>query len=378
MRVVVVGAGAWGRPAGAELAARGHDVVVLDAHGVGNRVSSSSGATRLWRLAHPDAARVRLALRSVAAWRRLEGATGTELLLTRGLLWRDAGSVPAVADALASESVEHVAVDPGDVDRFFPGLRPNGIAAVWQPEAGPVLASAALSAAARRLAGAGGRLETARVVGIDTTGAHPVTVTTDHAQVLAADRVVLAPGPWAPALLDLLGIDLPLAPVLEQVCYLGGTADEDLPCWFEGPRDGEPGLYAMPTPGRGYKVGIDQPLRAFDPGDPAREASPRAADAIAARVARDLPTVAADVTGCDVCSWTYSPDGRFVVDTVEDERVVLACGDSGEGFKFSALLGEVLADLAEGVRADPDVAGWSLARFGGAPPMPERLPTLGV
>jgi sarcosine oxidase len=45
---------------------------------------------------------------------------------------------------------------------------------------------------------------------------------------------------------------------------------------------------------------------------------------------------------------------------------VLACGDSGAGFKFSALMGEVLADLAEGGEPDDDVASLGLARFDGA------------
>ena len=70
-RIVVVGAGAWGLPAAAELAHRGHDVTLVDRHGVGNLLSSSAGPTRLWRLSHPDTVRVRLAQRSVAAMDRL-------------------------------------------------------------------------------------------------------------------------------------------------------------------------------------------------------------------------------------------------------------------------------------------------------------------
>ena len=57
-----------------------------------------------------------------------------------------------------------------------------------------------------------------------------------------------------------------------------------------------------------------------------------------------------------------SPDGRFIVDTLPG-GIVLACGDSGEGFKFSALMGLVLADLAEGGEPDDDVATFGLARF---------------
>ena len=41
----------------------------------------------------------------------------------------------------------------------------------------------------------------------------------------------------------------------------------------------------------------------------------------------------------------------------------MAAGDSGEGFKYSALMGPVLADLAEGIPPDDDVASFGLARF---------------
>ena len=63
-----------------------------------------------------------------------------------------------------------------------------------------------------------------------------------------------------------------------------------------------------------------------------------------------------------VHSWTASPDRRFVLDALPG-GVVLACGDSGEGFKFSALMGPLLADLAEGRTPDADVASFGLARF---------------
>src|ERR671939_281450 len=98
MRCVVVGAGAWGLPAAAELVRRGHHVTLLDRYRPANPYSSSPGPTRIWRLTHPDAVRVRLALRSVEAMRRLERLTGTTVHLRRGLLWRD-GEGPAEVEA---------------------------------------------------------------------------------------------------------------------------------------------------------------------------------------------------------------------------------------------------------------------------------------
>ena len=111
---MVVGAGAWGLPAAAELAARGHEVVLLDRHEVGNALASSPGPTRLWRLAHPDALRVRLGLRSVEAMERLGRRSGREVFLRRGLLWRDGLRLEQVVAALAGEGAGYEELEADD------------------------------------------------------------------------------------------------------------------------------------------------------------------------------------------------------------------------------------------------------------------------
>lgn len=367
MRHVVVGAGAWGLPAAAELAARGHEVELLDRFGVGNPYASSSGPTRLWRLTHPDAPRVRLARRGVEAIERLAARSGTEVFLRRGLLWRDDATVPAVAAALTTEDVRHEVVDPGDVGRFFPGLRADGRPAVWQADAGPVLSAVSLRAQLGLLEAAGGRLRAGVRVREVTTTSGGVRVTTDDG-ALEADGVLLAPGPGAGALLAGLGVDLPLRPELQQVVHVGDPADrhatDDLPCLYDGPTGTDPALYSMPTPGAGFKVGLDRALRELADGDTDRTPDPAVTAAVVDRVRRTSTALAPAALDAQVCTWTVSPDGRFVIDTLPG-GITLACGDSGEGFKFSALMGIVLADLAEGRTPDDDVAALSLARFSG-------------
>jgi sarcosine oxidase len=376
MRVVVVGAGAWGLPAGAELARRGHEVTVVDRFGVGNPWSSSSGATRLWRLAHTDPADVRLALASVRAWRDLERRTSRTLLLTRGLLWRGA-DVARVAAALAAEGVDHSCVDATDVGRFFPGLRPNGLDAVWQPAAGPLLAAEALDAQAAVLRAAGGRLVTATVTAIDV-GTDTARVTLDRRSAgrpsddlaseagadLLADVVVVAAGPWAPVLLTGLGVAVPLVPGLGQVTHLTGRDGwADLPCLIDGQQGDVGGSYALPTPGVGYKIGFRHAVRAFDPADLDRTPDPAEQVRLVARAA-DLGFDHPVVGPGQLCSWTDSDDGEFVLDRVHGGRVVVATGDTGHGFKFSAVLGRWLADLVEGRDLGPDVARFGIARLG--------------
>jgi sarcosine oxidase len=48
-----------------------------------------------------------------------------------------------------------------------------------------------------------------------------------------------------------------------------------------------------------------------------------------------------------MAQYTNSPDRHFIIDRHPGhDRVTVACGFSGHGFKFSSAVGEVLADLA--------------------------------
>lgn len=378
MDAVVVGAGAWGLPAAAELARRGHRVTLLDRFGPANALSSSPGPTRIWRLAHPDPIRVRLGLRSIDAMQRLAERSGREVYLRRGLLWRDDDTVGSVGAALAGEGVPHESVDARDVGRFLPGLRPDGRDAVWQPDAGPVLAAVSLAAQLDLFHAHGGTLRVGPVVREVHTTASGVRAVGEDGALVDADVAILAPGPGAAPLLAGLGVDVPLQPRLEQVAHVAhpnGTAHTDgLPCWFDGPVGDRPARYAMTTPGVGYKIGIDRPLRDWTLEDTDRTPDPGLLEAVRSQVQLDLPGFDPAPFDAQVCCWTESPDNRFVIDVLSS-GVVVACGDAGEGFKFSALMGTVLADLAEGHRPDDDVATFGLARF--ADGVPDRPHVLG-
>jgi len=175
-------------------------------------------------------------------------------------------------------------------------------------------------------------------------------------------------------------VRMPLRPYLEQVVTFGEPGHpertDDLPCFIDGVAGNEPLIYAMPTPGLGYKIGLDRPLRDYRPGDDDRTPDDEGIRRTAARMRRDIPTLPTQLVQAQVCSWTDSPDGRFVIDRLGD-NVVIACGDSGEGFKFSALIGEVLADLAEHREPEADVRPFSIGRFAGGVEWKHHSLTLG-
>lgn len=369
MRVVVVGAGVMGLSAAATLARRGHQVVALDRFGVGNPSSSSPGATRIWRMAHPDRTRVRLAVWTKELWRDLETRTGRTILLTRGLLWRG-GEVDDVERALTSEGVPCEVVDEQRQCELFPELRwkPEQ-SVIWQPDAGVVIATEALAASMQELQEHGGRLLTGVTVTSITPRTNGGVLVQSDVDEFDADIAVVAAGPWAGQLLASLDIHINLDPVLEQVTYVrGGSSNgeddwQQRPCVIDVPADASSfGFYAMPTPGIGYKVGLDDPLRDFDPRDLDRSPDSEREREALDRVRLDLPGLDPTLVRSEVCTWTDSPDGQFILDRLGD--IVIGCGDSGQGFKFHPLFGEVIADLAEGKPGHPDAVGFSVSRFG--------------
>ncbi|MFM7693712.1 MAG: FAD-dependent oxidoreductase, partial [Actinomycetota bacterium] len=119
MRVVVVGLGAMGLPTAWALAARGHEVVGIDRHGIASRVGSSAGETRIFRLAHERPDDVRLARLALDAWRALEQGAGEPLIDTVGLLLRGERARLWV-EALAAEGVAAEELDAAGVERAFP------------------------------------------------------------------------------------------------------------------------------------------------------------------------------------------------------------------------------------------------------------------
>ena len=137
MRAVVVGAGAWGLPAALALADRGHRVTCIDRDGPGNPWSSSSGPTRLWRVADPDPAAIRLGRRAVAALERIEARLGRRVHTRTGLLWRDApGPLAQITDAVRAEGVEHTEVPAASVGSVFPDSGPTTATPSGSPRPG--------------------------------------------------------------------------------------------------------------------------------------------------------------------------------------------------------------------------------------------------
>lgn len=348
MRAVVIGLGVMGLPTARVLAERGHDVAGIDAHGIAAAAGSSSGDSRIFRVAHADAELVELAARAYERWQSLERRVGEELILRRGILERGDAS-DATSAALAAAGVAFERWTPADVTRRFGELAPRDVATVFQADAGTILARRALAAELRLARSAGAELaegETVLAVEPRESGARVLT----DGREIDADVVVVCAGPWLGELLAPLGWLPPLVAAEAQVTYFESPPDMiERPCLVEWHQAVEDCVYGMPTP-RGYKLGLITWTRPWNP-DGGEVVPDQSEVAEISRIAeRTLPSLGPPI-GSQACPVTLTADGKFILD--RRGPVVVGGGCTGQGFKFMPLLGELLADLAEDRPRDP-------------------------
>jgi monomeric sarcosine oxidase len=373
--VIVIGTGGMGSAAALHLARRGVRVCGLDRFPPGHDRGSSHGQTRLIRLAyyeHPDY--VPLLRRAYELWRDLETAAGRPLLVESGLLLAGPPESAVVRGTVESAEVHALPLerlDHAEAARRWPQVRlPDGWSVVHEPRGGYLMVEDCVRAHAAAAAQAGAVLEAGRtVLGWRATPGGGAVVETDAGDY-AADRLVVAAGSWAADLARLP--EVPLRVLRKSLFWYEPAvaarakhAAGRLPCFgFDGP---EGFFYGFPAlAGAGLKIAehtggtpVADPL-AVDRGVVAAERA-RVEAVLTAR----LPGVGTQLAAHAACLYTMSPDGHFLVGLhPHHPQVVVAAGFSGHGFKFAAVMGEILADLATAGRSSLPIGFLAPTRFG--------------
>jgi sarcosine oxidase len=373
---IVIGTGVMGAAAAMHLARRG-SVLVIEQFAFLHARGSSHGGSRIYRHAYEDALHVRLAVAADGAWTELEERSGERLLLRTGGI--DIGSVAggeldAIEKALRAEGRSCERLGTADARMRFPAFAfPDGSEVLHQPDAGILAADRALATMLAEAAADGAVLREREAVLEVRPRRDGVEVVSERSRY-AADRVVVAAGPWLGRLAA--GLDLPLRIEQQQVLYLRVGDDPRafsrgrMPVFIDRREHGAGSIYGFPTferPGA-VKVSdhsgaptIELEQQSFEVNEARTAATVAAARAL-------LPRLDGEVVDAVTCLYTKTPDEHFVLDRhPEHERVVLAGGGSGHAFKFGPLLGEILADLATVGRSRHDIGPYAVTRFGRRP-----------
>jgi len=208
---VVIGAGIIGCSIARALAAAGEAVVVLDAARVGAGVSGSSFG---WINAsfHADEAHFRLRKEGIAAWQRLEAARGALPISWGGAFcWEEQGAaLMATRDGLLGLGYQVDLIGADVLQERLPGLGGLPAEALFFAEEGVADVAALTVALSRDASGLGARFVTGVPVEAICEVAGRVTGVRTAQGEIAADRVVVAAGAGSAALVEGLGMTLPM------------------------------------------------------------------------------------------------------------------------------------------------------------------------
>jgi sarcosine oxidase len=364
--VIVAGLGAHGSAAAYHLARRGESVLGFDRFARGHTLASFGGLSRIIRLSyyeHPSY--VPLLKRAWDLWRELERDSGESLLTRTGGLYMGPPDGALVSGSLASarmHDLEHEVLDNDALRRRYPvfAVAPDWIG-VLDARAGWLAPERCVEAHLRQAERHGATLRFAEPVERWERDGDGVRVTTAQG-TYRASRLVITAGAWLSRLIPRL------APYL--------WVERNVLFWFE-PRAEHEAFAKLPvyivedTDRLYYGFPYDETaglkmagLHFGDRVDPDTvEREPRAIDEerIRAWLRRRLPAADGERRRAQVCLYTNSPDGHFIVD--RDGPVTYASACSGHGFKFGSAMGEVLADLALSGRPSLDIGFLSSERL---------------
>jgi sarcosine oxidase len=358
--VIVAGLGAHGSSAAYHLASRGATVLGFDRFARGHTLGSSGGLSRIIRLSyyeHPDY--VPLLRRAWALWRELERDSGERLLTQTGGLYAGDPHGELVTGALESargHRLEHEVLDAAALRERYPLFDwPEGWHGVFEQQAGWLAPERSIETHLRLAERRGATLRFEEPIERWTSTREGVRVTTASG-TFEAKHLVIAAGAWmsqlAPSLAPELSVERSVLFWFEPAAERDAFAR--LPIYIV--EDTDRIFYGFPyLEGQGVKVaGLHFGDRA-DPDTVDRTASARDEERVRAWLRRRMPLANGARRDAKVCMYTNTPDAHFIVDRLADDpNVVVASACSGHGFKFSSVIGEILADLVlEGETSHP-------------------------
>jgi glycine/D-amino acid oxidase-like deaminating enzyme len=359
-KIVVVGAGTNGVTAAIELKKRGHNVVLVDPGPLPHPLAASTDISKAVRAAYgPDEEYTELAERSIKRWRQWNLEFGTKLYHEVGVMFvrrRELKPGDFEHESLKLLKRRRHKIERTNSAQFwkrFPAWNPKLYQdGVLELEAGYAESGRIVATLLRHAKSLGIELrEGVRFSRLDAEDNRVKGIVLDNTERITGDFIVMAVGAWTPYLL----------PFTKKFFRASGQ-----PVFHLKPR--EPELFApehfpvfgadITTTGYyGFPVNRDGVVKIANHGR-GREMSPESPERVVtaeddknlrAFLASTFPALAdAPIVYSRVCMYCDTNDGHFWIASDPDHKgLVIAAGDSGHGFKFAPVLGEIIADAVE-------------------------------
>ncbi len=386
-QTIVIGLGAMGSAATYQLAKMGNKVLGIDQFSPPHIHGSTHGDTRITRQAIGEGPEyVPLVLRSYDIWDEIERETGENLLtVTGGLIMTSNAEALRHGNHFFNQTIAcaerygiaHRVLDAGEIKKRFPQFNLQGHEmGYFEEKAGflrPELCVQAQLELAQRY-GAQLALDE-KVLEFSVDNKDRVIVKTNNEEY-EAEEAILSAGSW---ISQLLGAEHgQYFPVYRQVLYwfdvdspIASFEAPALPIWIwefgMTPEDFVYGFPAIDGAQGGIKIATEQYLKTADPDLVSREVSEREIAKMYKRyIQPHISGVSETCLKAVTCLYTVTPDHHFVIDVHPDfPQVILASPCSGHGFKHSAAIGEILAQLVTQGRSNIDIGKFSIQRLTG-------------
>jgi len=350
-----------------QLARRGVRVLGVEQFAAFHNRGSSHGRSRVFRTTYDDPVYVELSIEALELWRSLEQYSSDSLLHLAGLLVfasRKNERFERTLATLKQMGLPHdVMSGPEAARRFDVFSFDEQITTFFASQNGVIFADRALQAMHQVAQQYGATVwDRTTVRSIEPSGAG-VKIATQR-RTVTADQVVITAGPWLRTLLAEL--DLPLQVTRERKVYFDVDDRsryrlDRLPVFVEY----DTSIYSLPMHSDvGLKVAADHAGETVDPNNVNREVEAEYIEHITNWVRKWLPAAAPRAIESAVCLYTNTPDLDFIVDRHPlNPQVVVAGGFSGHGFKFSILVGDIVADLVIHGTTRRSIDRFGISRF---------------
>jgi sarcosine oxidase len=373
--VIVLGLGGMGSAVAAHAAGRGLRVLGLEQFGAAHAFGASHGRTRIIRQAYFESpVYVPMVRRAYALWDELEARTQMTLRAQCGGLFVGTRESPVVAGAVASGDLyglPYELLDASALRRRYPATSPRADdVAVFEAVAGAVFPEAGVHAHLLVAAAEGAELRFGtRVLDWDA-GDGGVRVALADGMRVEGERLAICAGPWFARVAPDVGLPLRIERNVqfwfEPLDRTAVTPDR-LPIYCVQHDANAHMFYGFPDFGNGAKVAYHGSGVEADPDALDRTVREDEIVHAHAALASFVPQAAGRFLDAAVCMYSLTPDEHFAIGAhPRNARVVVAGGFSGHGYKFTPVVGEVVAALLAGVDPGFDLTPFAPGRFASA------------
>lgn len=364
MKIVVVGAGAFGGWLALFLLRKGFEVILVDGHGAGNARSSSGDETRVIRSVYKDEIYARFAQRSMKIWQEHEADKTERFFFPIGvlnLIGRDESRWLAARHHLDKLGISYDLMDTTTLVKKYSCISPTGLNyAVLEKSGGYLRARRGCESVVEQFISLGGNYLRAFINPVEIEGGKIRHLTTISGEKIEGDHFVLAAGSWLGQLMPEKSSAY-ITPTRQDLYYFGMPQSavekmSNLPVWCDfSSLDDDVMYYGIPandmgSQGFGFKIGEDVAGPVFDPESGERAISKEGLERARHFMHQRFPCMAgAPLLQSRVCQYENSPDAHLISDKLPGyENLWVLGGGSGHGYKLGAAVGEYMAGLMAG------------------------------